>query len=70
MGDAPANVRRKAALGPDPPNVFIRLYRHRPQRHVTPTENFVTEAFAIVLSLQRPIPGSSLSALGRARRPI
>jgi hypothetical protein len=55
MGDAPANVRRNAALGPDPPNVFIRLYRHRPQRHVTPTENFVTEAFAIVLSLQRPI---------------
>lgn len=64
MGDAPANVRRKAALGPDPPNVFIRLYRHRPQRHVTPTENFVTEAFAIVLSLQRPILEALFQRLG------
>jgi hypothetical protein len=64
MGDAPASVRRKAALDPDPHNVFIRLYRHRPQRRVTPTENFVTEAFAIVLSLQRPILEALFQRLG------
>jgi hypothetical protein len=37
------------------PNLFIWLYRHRPQRHSTPKENFVTEAFAIVLSMQRKL---------------
>jgi hypothetical protein len=32
------------------PSIFIDLYRHKPQRHHTPRENYVTEAFAAVLS--------------------
>lgn len=31
-------------------SLLVRLYRHRPQRHHTPRENYVTEAFAAVLA--------------------
>lgn len=37
------------------PSLLLRLYRHRPQRHHTPRENYVTEAFAAVLSTDREL---------------
>ncbi len=48
----------------DFPNIFLRLYRHRPQRNSTPTENFVTEAFAIVLFMQPAILRGFMSLVG------
>jgi hypothetical protein len=35
--------------------LLVRLYQHRPQRHHTPTENYVTEAFAVILSTDREL---------------
>lgn len=36
-------------------NLFVRLYRHRPHQHHTPKENFVTEAFAILLTSDKAL---------------
>lgn len=36
-------------------SLFIRLYHHRPQRHHTPLENYLTEAFAAVLGMDRKL---------------
>lgn len=51
-------------MNTEPVNVFIRLYAHRPQSHRTPRENFVTEAFAIVLSIQRKVLDGFFLLLG------
>ncbi|MEK6287335.1 MAG: hypothetical protein AABO57_16460 [Acidobacteriota bacterium] len=36
-------------------NLFVRLYKYRPDRLHTPQENFVTECFAINLSIDRKL---------------
>ena len=36
-------------------NLFVRLYKYRPHRLHTPQENFVTESFAINLSIDRKL---------------
>ncbi len=51
-------------MGSAASNIFVRLYRHRPQRNSTPKENFVTEALAIVFSMQPRVLHEFFGLLG------